>query len=159
MHEEMRAWALSVCCACVCSAGIAMLVPERSGKKTLQWVISLIILCVMLRPLRAIGKRLMAWGPHAFHVSQYENPALEDEMEDSVSRYYAAFLEENLRRVLDGADIPYERITVTMDNSEDGRICMKQVEVIVKKEDETLRRRIEQLLTPYIGTEPTVRAE
>lgn len=157
MMESVRSWALTVCCACVLGALFAILFPHSSSKKLLNMILSLMILCVIFKPLGSLGKFIMKGERHEFSVSQYENAALEDEVESSAKRIYSSYLEENLRRVLNGSGISYESIVVTMDNSGDGCISIGQVEVIVKKEDEAQSTRIKQLLTPYIGAEPAVK--
>lgn len=157
MPDSVRSWALTVCCACVLGALFAMLFPDSSSKKLLNMIISMMILCVILKPLGSLGKWVMNLDRHPFRVSQYENPELENEVESSAKRIYASYMEENLRRVLDGCGISYESVVVNMDNSDDGCISIGQVEVIVKNEDEAQRERIKQLLLPYIGMEPVVK--
>ena len=159
MMESVRSWALTVCCACVLGTLLTMLFPHGSSQKLLNMILSLMILCVVFQPLGSLGKFIMKAERHEFSVSQYENPALEDEVERSAKQIYGAYLEENLRRVLDGSGISYESIAVTMDNSDDGRISIGQVEVIVKNEDEAQSKRIKQLLLPYIGREPIVKSQ
>lgn len=157
MLEGVRSWALTVCCACVLGALMAMLFPESSSKKLLNMIISLMILCVIFKPLGSLGKWVMNWEQRSFSAAQYENSELEDEVVSSAQQIYASYLEENLRRVLDGCGISYESIVVNMDNSDDGCISIGQVEVIVKNEDEAQSEQIKQLLLPYIGAEPVVK--
>lgn len=159
MMESVRSWALTVCCACVLGSLFAMLFPDSSSKKLLNMILSMMILCVVFKPLGSLGKFVMNGERYEFSVSQYENSALEDEVESSAKRIYSSYLEENLRRVLDGSGISYESIVVNMDNSDDGCISIGQVEVIVKNEDEAQSERIKQLLRPYIGTEPVVQSQ
>lgn len=160
MIEGVRSWALTVCSACVLGALLTMLFPADSSKKLLNMIISMMILCVIFKPLSSLGKFAMDLDKHKFSASQYENSQLkklEDEVESNAKRIYSSYIEENLRRVLDGSRISYESIVVNMDNSDDGCISIGQVEVIVKNEDEAQSEQIKQLLMPYIGAEPVVK--
>ena len=96
---------------------------------------------------------------YSFDESQYRNSELEAEVERGAKSVYAAYLEENLCRVLDGEGISFKSIEVIMDNSEDGCISIGQVEVIVKNEDVDKTDRIKELLRGCIGFEPVVRAQ
>lgn len=159
MLESVRSWALTVCCACVLGALFAMLFPESSSKKLLNMMISLMIVCVMFQPMSDVAKWVVHWEPASFSASSYRNDALEYEVESSAKRIYAAYLEQNLERILDGSGISYERIVVTMDNSDDGCISIGQVEVMVKEKDEAQCEQIKRLLLPYTGKEPVVTSE
>ena len=77
-------------------------------------------------------------------------------MESGAKRVYAAYLKENLRRVLEGEGILCKSIDVSMDNSEDGCICIGQVEVIVKNEDVDRTDSIRELVKSCTGVEPVI---
>ncbi len=157
MIEGMRSWALGVCSVCTLGALISIVFPNNSSKKLLNMIISMMILCVIFKPLSSLGKFVMDLDKHKFSTSQYENSKLEEEVEDNAKKIYSSYIEENLRRVLDGSRISYESVVVNMDNSDDGCISIGQVEVIVKNEDEAQSEQIKQLLMPYIGSEPVVK--
>ena len=159
MLESVRAWTLSVCVVCVAGAMLSMLFPEASFKKTLRLVLSMMILCTVFRPLVSLGTWLSDMETRQWDVRLYENQALEDEVQRNAKSLYAAYIEETIRRLLDSDSISYERIIVTMDNSDDGCISMGQVEVIVKKEDEAQREKIKRILRNTFGVEPIVRTE
>ena len=159
MLESVRAWTLSVCVVCVAGAMLSMLFPEASFKKTLRLVLSMMILCTVFRPLASLGTWLSDMETRQWDVRLYENQALENEVQRNAKSLYAAYLEDNMRRLLDSDSISYERIIVTMDNSDDGCISMGQVEVIVKKEDEAQREKIKRILRNTFGVEPIVRTE
>ena len=142
---------------CTLGALISIVFPNNSSKKLLNMIISMMILCVIFKPLSSLGKFVMDLDKHKFSTSQYENSKLEEEVEDNAKKIYSSYIEENLRRVLDGSRISYESVVVNMDNSDDGCISIGQVEVIVKNEDEAQSEQIKQLLMPYIGSEPVVK--
>lgn len=156
--ETVREWAGSVCCACVIGAMLSMVSPGGGSKRMFGTVITLMTMCVLFRPVSAARELALDIRNYSFDVSQYENSELESEMESSAKSVYASYLEENLRRVLDGAGIHCKSIAVMMDNSEDGRISIGQVEVIVKNEDVDLTEKVKELLRGYIGIEPVVTA-
>ena len=154
--QNVREWAGAVCCACLVGAMLSMVFPSGSSKRLFGMILSLMMLCVLLKPLRAAKDFTLGLGQYSFSAEAYENPAFNDELESRAKDVYSSYLEQNLRRVLDGANISYKSVTVTMDNSGDGRISIGQVEVIVKNEDVETER-IKDLLRPYIGSEPIVR--
>ena len=155
--QNVREWAAAVCCACLLGAMLSTVFPNGSSKRLLGMIVSLMMLCVLLRPLKAVRDFSLEMNQYTFDAGQYENAEWETGLESSAKSIYASYLENNLRRVLDGADISYKSVTVTMDNSEDGCISIGQVEVIVKNEDVD-KERIKELLRPYIGCEPVVKS-
>ena len=159
MWEEIRQWTMNVCVACVWGALFMMLFPKSSTAKLLRMIVSMMVLCVICQPLRHAGQWFQVLSQSPFSLASFENPALENEVESNASRIYAAYLEENLRRVLDDSHISYQRMEVTMDNSDDRRISIGQVEVIVKEQDAVQAESIKRLLLPYIGQEPKVTVE
>ncbi len=159
MPESVRVWTLSVCVVCVAGAMLSMLFPEAGFKKLLHLIVSMMILCTVFRPLTSLGQWLAEVETRQWDVQLYENQALEDEIQQNAKSLYAAYTEDNIKRLLDSASVSYERIAVTMDNSDDGCISMGQVEVIVKKEDEAQRETIKRVLRDTFGVEPIVRAE
>ncbi|MBQ9903059.1 MAG: stage III sporulation protein AF [Clostridia bacterium] len=154
--ENVREWAGAVCCACLLSAMLSMVFPGGSSRRILGMLVSLMLLCVLLRPFMAVRNFTLGIKHHSFEAEQYENAGLEEELESSAKGIYASYLERNLERVLDGAGISYKSVSVTMDNSGDGCISIGQVEVILKNEDVN-REKVKELLRPYIGFEPEVR--
>ena len=159
MPDGIRSWALTVCGACVLGALLSLLFPDGSYKKQLRLLLSLILLYTIFQPLRSLNKWSVNGDKSQFDPSQYENVALQSELERQAKTIYTSYLEENLCRILDDSDISYENITVMMDNSDDGRISIGQVEVMVKKKDEAQTAQIKRLLQPYIGEEPVVKIQ
>lgn len=157
--ESVRSWALAVCSMCVMGAMLSMIFPKNNSGKLLQMILSVMILCVVFQPIRSLGKLMLKLDNLSFDETVFTNQALEDEIQDSAKSVYAGYLEENLKRVLDGSGISYERIAVMMDNSDDGCISIGQVEVIVKNEEKANEEAIKKILRNYIGFEPVVRAE
>lgn len=155
--ESVREWAAAVCCACLLGAMLSMVFPSGSSKRLLGMIVSLMMLCVLLKPFKAVRDFSVGIRHYSFDAGQCENTEFETALESSAKNIYASYLEQNLRRVLDGANISYKSVAVTMDNSEDGCISIGQVEVIVKNEDVDLDR-IKELLRPYIGAEPVVKS-
>ena len=160
--ENVREWATAVGCACVVSAVLSMASPGGSGKKLLGMTLTLMTMCLLFRPFAAANDWAQRIRTYTFAAEEYENTELEAEVERSAKSVYAAYLEENLRRVLDGEGISYKSIAVMMDNSQDGCISIGQVEVIVQNEDvdiEETTGRIKELLRGYIGFDPVVTAQ
>ena len=155
--DNIREWASAVCCACVLGAMLSMVFPDGSSKRLLGMIVSLMMLCVLLKPFTAARDFALDVKNYSFEAEQYENPVLEAEVESNAKSIYSSYLEQNLRRVLDGSNISYLRVEAIMDNSEDGCISIGQVEVIVKNEDVDKSDRIKELLRDYIGFEPVVR--
>ena len=160
--ENVREWATAVACACVVSAILSMASPGGSGKKLLGMTLTLMTMCLLFRPFAAANDWAQRIRTYTFAAEEYENTELEAEVERSAKSVYAAYLEENLRRVLDGEGISYKSIAVMMDNSQDGCISIGQVEVIVKNEDAEnveIKKKIKERLRDYIGFEPVVTAQ
>ncbi len=156
--ENVREWAAAVSCACVIAAMLSMVFQEGSGRKMPGMIISLMVICVLLKPVISLKEVALNIKNYSFDVSQYENTELEAEVQQGAKSVYSSYLEQNLMRVLDGADISYESVEVRMDNSEDGCISIGQVEVIVKNEDVDRTETIKRVLRGYIGFDPVVRA-
>lgn len=157
MLEDVRSWALAVCSACLLGTLLSMLFPMGSSKKLLNMIVSMMILCIIFKPLSSLGKLVVDLDKYKFSAPKYENSELEHEVESSAKSIYSSYIQENLCRVLDDSKISYESVIVNMDNSDDGCISIGQVEVIVKSEDEAQSEQIKKLLMPYIGSEPVVK--
>lgn len=155
--ENVREWAAAVCCACVIAAMLAGVFPA-GGQKLLRTVLSLLVLCVLFRPLAEFRNWLPALWNMSFDVSENANPVLEREVKRNAEGIYASYLRENLCRVLDGNGISYESVEIWMDNSDDGCISIERVEVIVKKEEADTSYQIKKILSEYLGFEPLVMA-
>lgn len=151
--DGVRSWALSICFACVLGSIFSMVFPDNSSKKLLNLIISMMILCVIFKPLTSIGGFVLRLDESSFNASEYENDELNNEIADNAEGIYSSYLCENFRRVLDENNISYENITVNMDTSEDYCISIGQVEVIVKNEDVNQSENIKKLLRNYIGTD------
>lgn len=149
--DGVRSWALSVCFACVLGSIFSMLFPDNSSKKMLNLIVSMMILCVIFKPLTSMGEFVLQLDESSFDASEYENDDLNGEIADNAEKIYSSYLCENLRRVLDENNISYENITVNMDTSEDYCISIGQVEVIVKNEDVNQSENIKKLLKNYTG--------
>ena len=157
--EYVREWAAAVSCACVIGSMLSMISPGGGSKRMLGMIITLMTMCILFRPLSSAMDLALDIKNYSFDESQYRNSELEAEVERGAKSVYAAYLEENLCRVLDGEGISFKSIEVIMDNSEDGCISIGQVEVIVKNEDVDKTDRIKELLRGCIGFEPVVRAQ
>ena len=154
--ESVREWAAAVCCACIVSAMLSMVFPGGSNKKLLGTVLSVMMMCIVFQPIVALRNLASELKDYSFDVMQYRNEELESEVEHGAKSVYSSYLAQNLRRVLDGAEISYQSVEVIMDKSADGCISIGQVEVIVKNEDVDNAKRIKALLRDYIGFEPVV---
>ena len=157
--DGVREWAAALCCACMIGAMISLINPNGSCKRTQGMIISLLTLCVLLRPYKAVMGFAVNLRDYSFRREEYENPELEEALTENAKDVYSSYLRDNLQRILDGAGIAYKNVNVIMDNSENGCISIGQVEVIIKEEDVDNSDRIKELLRPYIGYEPTVRPE
>lgn len=151
--DGVRSWALSICFACVLGSIFSMAFPDNSSKKLLNLIISMMILCVIFKPLTSIGEFVLRLDEGSFNASEYENDDLNNEIADNAEGIYSSYLCENFCRVLDENNISYENITVNMDTSEDYCISIGQVEVIVKNEDVNQSENIKKLLRNYVGTD------
>lgn len=156
MLDGVRSWALTVCFACVIGSVMAMMFPSGSSKKLLRMMISMMILCVIFKPVVSIGSFILRLDEDKFSVSRYRNEELEDSVVRNAAEIYSAYITENTRRVLDGSGISYENVAVNMDISEDGSISIGQVEVIVQNEDVEQTEKIRRLLLNYTGQEPVI---
>lgn len=156
MLDSVRSWALTICFACVLGSVLSMIFPENSSKKILNMVISMIILCVIFKPIASIGKFVLKLDESSFEVSQYENSELESQITSDAEKIYSSYLSENLGRILTENNISYENIIINMDTSDNNCISIGQVEVIVKSEDVSQTEKIKKLLRDYLGKEPLV---
>lgn len=154
--QSVREWATALCCTCIIGAMLSMVSPSGSSKRLMGMILTLMTLCVLFRPVSAVKDFALNLKNYTFDEAEYRNTELEDEVERSAKDVYSSYMEENLRRVLDGEGISYKSVLVTMDNSADGCISIGQVEVIVKNEDDQNVDRIKELLRGYIGFEPAV---
>ncbi len=152
----MRSWALAICFACVLGSILSMFFPDGSSKKLLNMIVSMMILCVIFKPISSLGKFMMRLDESAFEVSEYENSELNDQIATNAENIYASYLSENLRRVLDENNISYENITITMDTLEDYSISIGQVEVVVKNEDVVQSEKIKSVLKNYVGADTPI---
>ncbi len=133
-----------------------MFFPDGSSKKLLNMIVSMMILCVIFKPISSLGKFMMRLDESAFEVSEYENSELNDQIATNAENIYASYLSENLRRVLDENNISYENITITMDTLEDYSISIGQVEVVVKNEDVVQSEKIKSVLKNYVGADTPI---
>lgn len=154
--DSVRSWALTICFACVLGSIFAMIFPENSSKKILNMIISMMILCVIFKPIASLGEFVFKLDESSFETSQYENPELENQIASDAEKIYSSYISENLGRILTENNINYENIIINMDTSENYSISIGQVEVIVKSEDVGQTEKIKKLLYNYIGTEPLV---
>ena len=154
--DAMRSWALAICFACVLGSILSMFFPDGSSKKLLNMIVSMMILCVIFKPISSLGKFMMRLDESAFEVSEYENSELNDQIATNAENIYASYLSENLRRVLDENNISYENITITMDTLEDYSISIGQVEVVVKNEDVVQSEKIKSVLKNYVGADTPI---
>lgn len=156
--DSVRSWALTICFACVLGSIFAMIFPENSSKKILNMIISMMILCVIFKPIASLGEFVFKLDESSFEASQYENSELDNQIASDAEKIYSSYLTENLGRILTENNINYENIVINMDTSEDYSISIGQVEVIVKSEDVGQTEQIKKLLHDYLGTEPLVTA-
>lgn len=156
--DSVRSWALTICFACVLGSIFAMIFPENSSKKMLNMIISMMILCVIFKPIASLGEFVFKLDESSFEASQYENSELENQIASDAEKIYSSYLTENLGRILTENNINYENIIINMDTCEDYSISIGQVEVIVKSEDVGHTEQIKKLLRDYLGTEPLVTA-
>ncbi len=154
--QSLQEWAFAVCCTCVIGAMLTMVAPTGSSRRLFSMIVTLMTLCVLFRSFSAARDWTRRVTQYTFEESALENPALEAEVESGAKRVYAAYLKENLRRVLEGEGILCKSIDVSMDNSEDGCICIGQVEVIVKNEDVDRTDSIRELVKSCTGVEPVI---
>lgn len=154
--DSVRSWALTICFACVLGSIFAMIFPENSSKKLLNMIISMMILCVIFKPIASLGEFVLQLDESSFEVSEYENSELEDQIASDAEKIYSSYLRENLERILNENNINYENIVINMDTSENYSISIGQVEVVVKSEDVVQAEKIKNLLYDYIGKEPLV---
>ncbi|MDD6396367.1 MAG: stage III sporulation protein AF [Acutalibacteraceae bacterium] len=154
--DAMRSWAMAICFACVLGSILTMFFPDGSSKKLLNMIVSMMILCVIFKPISSLGKFMMKLDESAFEVSQYENDELNNEIASNAENIYASYLRENILRVLGENNISYENVTITMDTLEDYSISIGQVEVIVKNEDVGQKEKIKSLLKDYVGADTTI---
>ena len=156
--DSVREWAAAVCCSCMLGAMLSLISPGGSVKRHLSTVISLMTVCVLLRPFLSWSEWFSELGRFSFEPSVSENQTLEEEITRNAEGIYASYLKENIGRLLDGEGISYKSIEVMMDNSQDGCISIERVEVIIKNEDVDKSYRIKRLLRDTLGFEPTVTA-
>lgn len=154
--DSMRSWTLAVCAACILGSVLSMFFPEGSSKKLLNMIVSMMILCVIFKPLSSLGKFIMRLDESVFEVSQYENSELNNEIASNAQNIYASYLSENMQRLLDENNISYENITINMDTLEDYSISIGQVEVVVKNQDVGQAENIKKLLNDYVGADTPV---
>lgn len=154
--DSMRSWALAICFACVLGSILSMVFPDGSSKKLLNMIVSMMILCVIFKPVSSLGKFMMKLDESVFEVSQYENSELNNEMASNAQNIYASYLRENLQQALDENNISYENITINMDTLEDYSISIGQVEVVVKNEDVGQAEKIKSVLKDYVGADTPI---
>lgn len=154
--DTMRSWAMAICFACVLGSILTMFFPDGSSKKLLNMIVSMMILCVIFKPISSLGKFIMRLDESAFEVSKYENYELNNQIAANTKSIYGSYLSDNIQRVLDENNISYENVTVTMDTLEDYSISIGQVEVIVKNEDVGQAEKIKSLLKDYVGVYTTI---
>ncbi len=154
--DAIRSWALAVCVACVLASILSMVFPENSSKKLLNMIVSMMILCVIFKPVSSIGEFMLELDESMFEVSRYENTELNNQIASNAEDIYASYLRENLERVLDDNNISYENITIIMDTLEDYSISIGQVEVVVKNEDVGQTENIKRLLKNYVGADTLI---
>lgn len=83
---DIKHWAFSLCIVLIVTGIFMRLLPERSNKKTVRFVVTLIILvCIFKLDVSRLGDRLSADIPddNAEAVSEYEND-LKNRISDSV---------------------------------------------------------------------------
>ena len=99
--QSLQEWAFAVCCTCVIGAMLTMVAPTGSSRRLFSMIVTLMTLCVLFRSFSAAGDWARRVTQYTFEESALENPALEAEVESGAKRVYAAYLKENLRRVLE----------------------------------------------------------
>ena len=159
MNESLSAWALSVCGICAAGALLSFLFPQSASRKLLRMILSMTLLCAVVRPLQLTGEWISYLTRPRTEVVLCENPALEDAVNQNAGRIFAAYWEKNLRDLLDGRGFSYEKLNVKMDIHSDGSISLGQVEVVVKEEKASETERIRTFLSDVTGTEPVIRIQ
>ena len=132
--DAVKEWAVAVCAAAVLSAAVGMLTNGGSSAKSMRFLLSVVMLCLLIEPLGSIKEcadnvNLIISGPVE------DNNRLLNAVEDQTVSYMSRSVSELIDSELDAMGVYAQKIQVNMDISEDGCITIGQVVITVNEED------------------------
>ncbi len=148
--EALKEWAAALCGAVVLCCAANLIAPEGKNRKMMQAVLSLVMLCVLISPLRTINSCRTDFSALEKQVTE-PGERLLDTVEQQTCDRIEMSLNDLVESELYSMDIIPEKISVDTDISPDGCISIGQVTVTVRSSSADQCGRIKDILKQRLG--------
>lgn len=146
--SEIKTIIVSVCTAAILSGVTTMIIPNGNIAKAVKTLLALFMIVVLISPL--IGKVSLDIDM----PPQSANDQIDDIM-STVQQQMMVKAEETItqqvKTVIEQCEIYDAKIKINMDITEDGRISIRQVGILVPQKDIHLKSIIKQLVDSKLG--------
>jgi len=148
--EMLKEWAAALCGAVVLCCGANLIVPDGKNSKMMKMVLSLVMLCVLVSPIRTINSCRTDFFDIEKQVTEPGEQLL-DTVEQQTCDKIKTSINDLIKSELYAEDIIPEKIFIDMDISPDGCISIGQVAVTVKSSLADQCGRIKDILKHRLG--------
>lgn len=158
--EGLQQWALSICASVLIAGLFSVLVPKGSMEKLLRLVVAAFLVMALASPLIQKGSFSSIFS---FEESA-ENKLKETKtLEQSINEQMAAQMETTVKNqiaaCLKKLGTENEKVRVSMDIAEDGRIQMNEIMILIPDSDRAKRQEVRQAVKSELGLNVTVLLE
>ena len=154
--NEVRMWVAAVCLTVLSAALLRMVCPEGGFSRLMRIILGAFVLCALLQPLWSLKDA--GFGAEAgYEEAMAQAESYEEQVEDRSLQMMESSLKSLIAAELSKKEIPFEKISISMDTGEDGRIVIRQTQVTLpygQNADE-----VKTLLRETLGLETEVTAD
>lgn len=150
----ITSWAAAVCAVAVICSLFEMLAPTGSTSKMLNFVLGLFLVVAVLVPFaKLMNSDFLKNGDINFEQQEFELPHQTDNLTIAVGK---SAIEKIVSQSLNEKEIPYKKIDVTMDSSNNSSIDMIVVDVYVESKYRNQLYEIQNTVKEKTGITPNV---
>lgn len=152
--NELSSWAVSVCTVAVICSLVEMLAPEGSLSKLLNFVLGLFLVVSVLLPFVKIiqnGELKLS----KLEIQQ-QTPKFESDVDNLTIAYGKSAVEKIIESCLSQNDIPYQKISISMDSSTGNSIDIIKADVYVGAEYRNRFQEIQDIIKQSTGITPNI---
>ena len=147
-------WASALCYAAAVIAFFRMICKHCAAEKTIHILLGLFFLCAVLSPaLSQVDFSLETLTPDSPPISTRE---LEERLDEQTLRLSERNLQMALEQLLSENQLPCEKITVLMDTTENQRIGISRIVIVLREADMEHKGAVEQLVREQTGISPQI---
>ena len=125
----MKDFVMMICAVAVLCTIAHMPIPDEKYEKVMKLLLSAILLIVIISPLTSLSSCSIDIKKNHQTDNKYARN-LEDKILSQSNSLLSKTVKDNISAILNANEISYQKISVNMDTSADGRISIGQVIVI-----------------------------